>query len=187
MRHRPRDTRLPILGIRSEKLYATIRVRQLEHAAERAFLPDHSHLIRGRDNLVGPPSRGDLRRKDVLRGGIGIERGGYIIGERSPCLRVMGKAGFQYLVPDQRTIYINVVHAQGGSHPPRTAHLLGVFHGRDEPTGAIGRPCPVENGVGHHRRIYNRNPGRGIPRLVVQRVGPINLTFLLFPATRKDK
>ena len=100
MSYRSRNTCLPILRIRPEQFFASIRIRQFEHAAKRTFLANHPDVIGRSNNLVAPPPRRNLCRKDILRLGIRIQRGSDVVGERQFRFAIMSKSGLQDFVSD---------------------------------------------------------------------------------------
>ncbi len=173
MLHRTGDPGLPVFKVRSVTLHTAVGEREFQYGTESALFPDHSVMAGRGDDFVRPPAGRHLGGIRVFPSRLGDNGICKIIGKGSFGLGIVREARLQDFPTDRPTVDVQLVHAQSGGHPSGRNHLLLVFHGRDEPTGAVGGAVVVRiaDRSGHDWGIRRGNPDGLIPGGVIQSVG----------------
>ena len=117
MLHRSGNACLPVFQIGAIKFLAAIDISQLEHTPEGTLLAIHTFLSRRSDNLIGPPTRGDLGRELVFSTGSGLKQSRYIVCKRALGLGIVRITRFQELFAHRKSVYKEFIHAQTCCHP----------------------------------------------------------------------
>ena len=173
MLYRPCDASLPLSGVGAITLGGTIGIGHLEDGTEGTLMAEHAFGAIRRDNLIGPPTGGDLRGEDILLTGFAVQGRGDVVGKGAAGLLRVGETGLQHFVANALAVDIEIEDTETGGHPTGTDNVLVVAEGADEPVGPFGRATVLAlvDGTNDHGGIGRRDPLCDVPSGIIEGCG----------------